>query len=305
MKSIQPMLRPSGIPKQESQGLSNFLSPCCTVRGLLAVLILAVCPALPSRLAFAQYPVAPTQRLGNVHYLLDSNDPPGYVASAQIARGARGVGSFQPVSIMGPAGLQISLAAEGQFLHSLEAPVTTAMLVGSVYRVRVTNIPFQPGQELYPTIEVIDRVYAPAGREHRYPIPVTLTDEDLRLASQGALVTRVIYLEDGEVADPIAVEPGQQLEHNVNALDNALQVADQLGRPVAILRIGSRVPADLTADLTGFLYGCPPWLPLSPVPTREALVRDGMWPEMAPVVAAEQLFSQPPLEESPRVEMAR
>ncbi|MEO8271200.1 MAG: hypothetical protein ABI557_15870, partial [Aureliella sp.] len=115
--------------------------------------------------------VAQSRALPNVHYFLDANQAPGAVAGAQVARGARGVGTFQAVSLSGPKGLKIALARDGQFLQPIDAPVTTGMLVAGVYRFRVTSIQFRPGEELYPTLEVIDRIYPPAGREHRFPIP--------------------------------------------------------------------------------------------------------------------------------------
>jgi hypothetical protein len=244
---------------------------------------------------------AQSSPLPNVHYFLDANQAPGAVASAQVARGARGVGTFQAVSLSGPAGLKIALARDGQFLDPIDAPVTTGMLVAGVYRFRVTNIPYRPGQELFPTLEVIDRIYPPLGREHRFPIPVVLTEDDLRLALEGALVTRVIYLEDSEIAEPVATTPDTQIVHNVSASDNALQVADQLGKPVAILRIGSRVPMSLEGDLSDFLYGCPPWVPLIPAPNRQTLVEAGQWPDVEASPALDQPRSEPPLEDSPRL----
>lgn len=237
----------------------------------------------------------------NVHYFLDARQAPGVVASSQVSRGARGVGTFQAVSISGPNGLKIALARDGQFLDPIDAPVTTGMLVAGVYRFRVTNIPLIPGAELFPTLEVIDRIDPPAGREHRFPIPVVLTEQDLRLALDGALVTRVIYLEDSEIAEPIAMTAGNQIVHNVPAADNALQVADQLGKPVAILRIGSRVPMTLEGDLTDFLYGSPPWVPLITAPDRQALVAAGQWPDVQPSEALEKPRSETPTEDSPRV----
>ncbi len=258
-------------------------------------------------LGIAGYSPAPLhgqrrQPLPNVHYFLNANQAPGVVASAQVARRTPGIGTYQPLSVSGPAGLKVALARDGQFLPPLDAPVTTAMLVGAVYRFRVTNIPVRPGEELYPTVEIIDRIYAPRGREHRFPIPVVLTEEDLRLALDGALVTRVIYLEDSEVAEPVAAELGSQRVLNVSPTDNALQTADQLGRPVAILRIGSRVPANIHGDLSGFLYGCPPWIPLSPVPTRKGLVESGMWPQTLPAEHAEIPYRETPTEASPRIQ---
>ncbi len=267
---------------------------------LLAILIVT-CPALLCSTASAQ-----TRKLNpNVNYLLSADQPPGYVASAQIARGMPGVGAFQPVAIRGPEGLKVALAQDGMFLDNIPAPVTTAMMVGATYRFRVANIPFRPGAEVYPTVEVIDRLYAPQGREHRFPIPIVLTRDDIELALQGALVTRVIYLEDSEIAAPIQAHPDQQTVTNVTADENALQTADQLGRPVAILRIGSRVPSADATDLMGFMYGCPPWMPLMPVPDRDTLTREHNWPAVAPVVSAEDIRSEPPTEESPRLPDAR
>lgn len=235
-----------------------------------------------------------------VNYLLNASQPPGYVASAQAARADSPLGTFQAVSVRGPEGLQVALAKDGAFLPTLEAPVTTAMMVGGVYRLRVTNIPLRPGAELYPTIEIIDRLYSPPGTEHRFPIPVDLTIEDIRSALAGGMVTRVIYLEDSENAFPMAMKPGQQRTTEVQPTDNALKVADQLGRPVAILRIGSRVPSNLQGDLTRFLYGCPPWLPLPVAPSREKLIESGGWPAGEVKPGNGQNYSERPNQDFPR-----
>jgi hypothetical protein len=240
-----------------------------TVLVAFSLLALVPCPT-----SHGQSPLPP------VAYLQNSDAPPGVVGSGRLVRGGPVVGYFQPVELAGPEQLEIALAQQGQFLPPLNAPVKVGMLVGSVYRFRVTNIPNRPGEELYPTVEVLDRMYAPRGREHRFPIPVLLEQDDLLHALQGGLVTRVIYLEDAEVASPIPQEPGTQRVLDVAATDNALQIADQLGRPMAILRIGSRVPANLQEDLTSFLYGSPPWMPLPPVPTREGLMEAGLMTEL-------------------------
>jgi hypothetical protein len=218
--------------------------------------------------------------LPNVNYLQNSDSPPGVVGHGRLLRGGPVNVFFQPVEVSGPENLEIALAQAGQFLQPLAAPVKVGMLVGSVYRFRVTNIPLRPGEELYPTLEVLDRLYAPRGREHRFPIPVVLEKEDLLRALDGGMVTRVIYLEDSQVASPSADEPGSQRVTDVSGNDNALKVADQLGRPMAILRIGSRVPADLQGDLTAFLFNNPPWMPLPPVPTQKGLVQAGLIPDI-------------------------
>jgi hypothetical protein len=213
----------------------------------------------------------------NSNYLLSSDLPPGAVAAAQSNRRPPIHGYFQPVQISGPQGLSIALAQDSQFLPLLEAPVRAAFMVGHVYRIKVSGIPQYEGEELFPTIEVIDRLYAPVGREHRFPIPIVLEEDDLRAALRGELVTRVIYLEDSEIAEPVADAPGDQRVTEVSGTENPLQAADQLGRPVAIVRIGSRTP-NLGGDLTDFLYGCPPWSTIKPIPERQKLIENGMWP---------------------------
>lgn len=233
-----------------------------------------------------------------VHYLLNSDEAPGVVGAARVMRGGPAVGFFQPVEFSAPDKCEIALARDGQFLPGLSAPVKVGMLVGSVYRLRVTHIPFRPGEELYPTIEILDRLYAPRGREHRFPIPVVLEKDELDKALEGALVTRVIYLEDSPVAGRVADQPGEQRVFDVEPADNALQVADQLGRPVAILRIGSRVPSP-GSELTAFLYGCPPWTSLPPVPSRQGLVEAGLWPESLPIEPS-ALRSERPERDEPR-----
>lgn len=194
-----------------------------------------------------------------VHYRYDSHQwPPGAIGQAQLQRGGPIAGYFQPVEIRGPEGLGIWLAEGGMFQPPEPVPVKVGMLVGQVYRFKVTGIHLQPGAEIYPTIEVIDRLYPPAGAEWRHPIPIELTQEELEMALAGKLVTRVIYIEDPEQALPVAedAEPHQRY-YEVGSEDDPLQVADLWGRPVAILRLGSRVP-DAQGPDAAFLYGCPP-----------------------------------------------
>jgi hypothetical protein len=48
---------------------------------------------------------------------------------------------------------------------------------------------------------------------------------------------------------------------------------------MAILRIGSRVP-DVGADMTEFLYGCPPWVPIKGTPDVQQLIESGQLPRI-------------------------
>ncbi len=178
-------------------------------------------------------------------------------------------GFYQPVEIKAPKGVLVSLAVDNQFDPAAPAPRKAGLLIGAVYRLRVTNIRLAEGMEVFPTIEIIDRTYAPRGQELRFPIPVELTEEDLKLALQAKFVTRVIFLEDPRRAVPAAENaPGQNWFEAAPGQD-PLAVADGLGRPVAILRLGARLP-DQGSD-PFFFFGSPPFVDFPPSRTVSLL----------------------------------
>ncbi len=200
----------------------------------------------------------------NVHYRYQGNEPPGAIGSWQLLRGGPLPGYFQPVEIKAPQGALISLAVDGSFLPSVPTPLRVGMLIAPVYRLRITRIPQHEGQEVYPTIEVIDRLYPPVGQMMRYAVPIEITQEDLELALEGNYVTRVIYLEDPEHVLPAC--PGgcckEQAWFDAGPGSNPVEVADRLGRPMAILRLGGRVPDSRTGPDCQFLGNCPPFITL-------------------------------------------
>jgi hypothetical protein len=199
-----------------------------------------------------------------VHYLHQGVMPPGAIGGWQLQRGGPLLGYFQPVEIKAPSGALVSLVSSGEFDDPRAAPRTAGMLIGQVYRLRVTNIPLYPGLELFPTIEVIDRTYPPQGEERRFAIPIELTRQDLELARQGKFVTRVIYLEDPNRALPVHFDPGVDNRFDAAPGQDPLALADELGRPVAILRLGGRLPQSDTGPDIDFLFGCPPFTDYPP-----------------------------------------
>lgn len=207
---------------------------------------------------FGMRPVSILAQAPEVHYLHQGIMPPGAIGSLQLARGGPLPGFFQPVEVKAPAGVLISLAEGGTFGLAEPAPLLAGLLIGQVYRLRVTNIPLSPGLEVFPTLEVIDRLYAPRGQAARFPIVVDLTLEDLLLAADGKFVTRVIYLEDPKAALPGKHDPREQDWFEAPPGADPLAIADQLGRPVAILRLGARLPDPGSGPDPDFLFGCPP-----------------------------------------------
>jgi hypothetical protein len=195
---------------------------------------------------------------GVPHYQHAGALPPGYVGTMQAQRGGPLPGYFQPLELRGPEGSNISLSVENQFSKPLGSTVKAGMLIGSVYRFKVTNIGQNPGAEVYPTIEVINRLYPPRGQEFQFPIVAEFNLEDLQFALSGKMVTRVIYLENPNAAFPMAIK--EQTYFEVKPGEDPLAVADRLGRPMAILRIGSRIPDDRNGPDVKFMYGSPAML---------------------------------------------
>lgn len=232
--------------------------------------------------------------------LFRDNMAPGQVGQMQLARDSRLRDYLQAVEIKGARGLQVSLPESGVFCEPSTGSMRIALLVGAVYRLKLGGIPGHEGEELYPTVEVIDRLYPPAEREHRFPIPIVFDEDDLERALNGELVLRVVYLEDSQIAAPVSYADGLQRTYELTGREDALQTADRMGRPMAIIRIGSRVPLG-TGDLSSeFLYGCPLWQRLKELPDREKLIEEHGWPRMeypetvAPD-ASQNSTSSPPL----------
>lgn len=193
-----------------------------------------------------------------VHYQHGSDMPPGMVGRQQLERGGPLRGYFQPVEIRAPEGTMISVAVGGAFEPPQPAPVKIGLLIGQVYRLRVSRIPRLPDSEVCPTIEVVNRLYPPFGEKERFPIPIELLQEELEAAVGGRYVTRVIYLENPNDALPIAEKKNvNQRVFEVQTHEDPLQVADQLGRPMSIIRMGSRLP-DQNGPDDKYLYGSPP-----------------------------------------------
>ena len=209
-----------------------------------------------------------------IHYFHSADLPPGTVGQAQLLRGGPLPGYFQPVEILAPPGARISMVVGGQFGDPLESPALVGLLIGQVYRLKVTGIPGQEGFEVFPTIELINRLYPPPGLERHFPVPIHLTQQELEMALTGRFVTRVVYLEDPQQALPVQDDPAEQRHFEVRFDEDPLRVADRLGRPMAILRMGSRTPDEAMLP-PRFAYWSPP-LQLLPRPLPLPDRREGL-----------------------------
>lgn len=175
------------------------------------------------------------------HFPLNQNTQPGVAGEwAGIVGKADGF-YFQPIRVELPADGQVTFFGAGQQMVETSAPGQIGLLVGHVYRIKISQMPDFPGAELYPSVELIDRLHPPRGRAADFPIPITFSVEEIELALQGRMVTKVVYLEQPQLANPIKLDatvPVEVLRPDLNPI----AAADRLGRPMAIVRLGGRVP---------------------------------------------------------------
>jgi hypothetical protein len=214
-----------------------------------------------------------------MHYRHSGQAPPGSIGSVQLQRGGPLPYYFQPIEIRAPQGAKVAIASQGQFGPPLAAPLNVGFLIAPVYRLKLSSIPGHEGQELFPTIEVIDRLYPPRGQERRFPIPIELNADDIELALDGKFVTRVVYLEDPTMALPVAEGRLDQHWFDAGPGVNAVEEADRWGRPLAIVRIGGRVPDEQRGPDVHFIGGTAPFTifrPHAEQPTEPAEPRE--WP---------------------------
>ncbi|MDA0834645.1 MAG: hypothetical protein O2955_05250 [Planctomycetota bacterium] len=188
-----------------------------------------------------------------MHYPMHQYMPTGEAGQWMSRLGKAVPGYYQPIKVILPTEGDVTFCS-----GPVTEPVTTAspsqigLAIGFTYRLQIRNLPEFPGVELYPTVELLDRLHPPAGHEHEFPIPIQLTASDLEHVLSGRLVTKVVYLEQPQVAVPTEVE-GASLQFDLPPQTNLLAESDRLGRPLAIVRIGGRLPGP-SQDLASYLW---------------------------------------------------
>ena len=207
------------------------------------------------------------------HELIRGDLPPGEAAWFYQQADPSLVGHMQAVQLIAPGDTTVEIGdAASSFGQAQATQMTVEMGIGYVYRFKLSNfpIPDTDGQTLYPSIEVIGKLSPPAGLEKDFPIQVVVTRDDINLALTGRMVTRVIYLEDPREPLPFLHTEAEQPSTDVRRGQDPLRAAQKLGRPMAILRMGSRVPMqDEVAEWFTFGVAGPRVLP-NPRPANAA-----------------------------------
>ncbi|HEY1190287.1 MAG TPA: hypothetical protein VGE74_21825, partial [Gemmata sp.] len=127
--------------------------------------------------------------------------------------------------------------------HIYAAPAVMGLRPGYSYRFELSNLPYHPDQTLYPEVEVRATLVPRPGMKYMdYPLPLVFSQADIEKALKGAVVTKVIYLEDPEKALPTEVGPNAPVEMPDATDEAAIKAALENGRLMAIVRMGNRKP---------------------------------------------------------------
>ena len=209
---------------------------------------------------------SPAQGQG-YHQPLSQHTPPGQTAAWLNHIRKYDPSWLQPMRVTVEGGGNVEVYSGSTTpVGGSSAPAIVAANVGHLYRMRISEMANFPGQEIYPTVELIDRLHPPQGREDEFAMPLILTKADIRIAMSGQMVTRVIYLEQPQLAQTFNPLDGE-IPQSVPPNENALMEADRLGRPMAIIRIGGRMPSP--ASPPGF-FGTGGMVQVRPVPEMMA-----------------------------------
>ncbi|MCR9233866.1 MAG: hypothetical protein NXI29_22945 [bacterium] len=225
---------------------------------LLAMLLMTMIVfVMDLQTAWSQQMVGGRQyNVGNRFYHpLNQRTPPGVAGQWAALSGQVQEGYIQPMRVSLPSKGTVTFYVNGPGQTIRKAsPAPIGFAVGYVYRVKISDMPEFPGVELYPSIELIDRLHPPAGLAEQYPVPVSITEEDIELVMSGRMVSKVVYLERPQTAVPATYQ--KQPTQSISAQKNLIAEADLLGRPMLILRIGGRLPSTRGED-PAFYGGAP------------------------------------------------
>jgi uncharacterized repeat protein (TIGR01451 family) len=117
------------------------------------------------------------------------------------------------------------------------------MRPGYLYRVGLSNLPDHPGVSIFPSLEVRGTLHlGPKCHADCFPATVHLTEADIEAAVAGSMISKAIYLEHPDRAEPKATRPGEILETDLPAGSDFTYEVRRRGRVMVLVHMGERVP---------------------------------------------------------------
>ena len=178
-------------------------------------------------------------------YPLRHDLPPGTNARFAGAAGVVRPGVMQIFEVSLPSAGQVTVysAAYTQGV-TYQAPCKFGLEIGHVHRIKIHDMADYPGVELYPSFEIIDRIHPPGNdldpNQQNFPVPLEFTAREIEAVIQDRMVNKVVYLEDPQFANLLKRENEKIYTEEFRARENLLKEAELRGRPLVIIRLGSR-----------------------------------------------------------------
>lgn len=209
------------------------------------------------------------------------------------------------VRFVGPAGMKISWpGVYGEVRNNqIEAPGRYNFVQGSIYRLKLSDLPGRPGVDLYPTLEVVPANLRTDAYIAHSSVPLYFTEEDFEQVMGGNFLVKVIYLPNPQYAD-VAMTGGPEEVVSTRLEPGADPIAEacKRGSILLIIRMGN---IDLEAPHTPpmnapppmanpFCAGPMPGLPMAPgMPMQGMPMMAGGMPMQAPGIPGGMVM-QPP-----------
>ncbi len=194
------------------------------------------------------------------------------------------------VRFVGPAGMKISWPGVfGEVRNNqIEAPGRYNFVQGSIYRLKLSDLPGRPGVDLYPTLEVVPANLRTDAYIAHSSIPLYFTEEDFEQVMGGNFLVKVIYLPNPQYAD-VAMTGGPEEVVSTRLEPGADPIAEacKRGSILLIVRMGN---IDLEAPHTPPMNAPPPGAnpfcagPMPGLPMAPGMPMQGM-PQGMPMMA--------------------
>jgi hypothetical protein len=147
------------------------------------------------------------------------------------------------IRFAGPKGLKVAWQIENDGKKAwgdevLEAPAKHDFAQAAVYRLKLSDIPDNPGLSLYPTLEVVPGNSGTRSFLSEHSVPVGFTADDFRAVKAGNYVAKVIYL-TGPSQDFFSGEVGEVTSEQVERGVDPITEATRRGSILAVVRLGN------------------------------------------------------------------
>ena len=141
-----------------------------------------------------------------------------------------------------PSECRVTFYSAGSRSHRFNGAVTVGLRASHRYAIAVSD-PNEPRREFYGTIEVLRApLLPPDTKPGESPVPLRFSSDDLQALISGQMVTKIVVLEDPEIALPTPAVTDEPQIHEATLDEDAIDLAKRLGHMVLMVRMGNRIP---------------------------------------------------------------